>query len=301
MILGLFSLQRLSLSPSTSSLPRPLEDPQALRRFVERLREGIYVTSRSGAILDANPAFLEVTGLESLEEARRTTVQALLAHPDQRDRQLEILEREGGVREYEIELVRADGERRTVVDTCFTIPGPDGEEQLYGILVDITGRKRLEARLRELSLRDPLTGCWNRRHLEALGRELEARDGATWGVVVLDIDRFKDFNDLHGHAEGDRVLRRMGRFLYRQSRADDPVVRMGGDEFLLLLLEEDAASVESVARRLSKAAATDAPAPFSLGWAERDGEEELARTIERADRQLLAVRSRERRSGRRRT
>jgi diguanylate cyclase (GGDEF)-like protein len=97
-----------------------------------------------------------------------------------------------------------------------------------------------EARLRKLSVRDTLTGLFNRRYLEeTLDRELSrvARKQLPLGIIMVDIDHFKRFNDTHGHAAGDMLLQRMGDFLRGHIRAADVACRYGGEEFVLILPE----------------------------------------------------------------
>jgi diguanylate cyclase (GGDEF)-like protein len=97
-----------------------------------------------------------------------------------------------------------------------------------------------EARLRELSIRDPLTGLFNRRYLEeALAIELIRAERKRFpiGIIIADIDHFKRFNDTHGHVAGDAVLAQVGKFLRTHVRASDITCRYGGEEFLLILPE----------------------------------------------------------------
>ncbi|MBI5879317.1 MAG: diguanylate cyclase [Chloroflexi bacterium] len=97
---------------------------------------------------------------------------------------------------------------------------------------------RLRETLRQQSIRDPLTGLFNRRYLEEmLTREvLRARRlGAPLGAIMLDLDHFKRFNDTHGHDAGDAVLSALGRFLQDRVRGDDIACRYGGEEFTLIL------------------------------------------------------------------
>ncbi|MGH9580242.1 MAG: sensor domain-containing diguanylate cyclase [Terriglobales bacterium] len=267
-----------------------LNDPDNLRQLVQRLKEGIYVTNQLGEILDANPAFVEMMGETSLDALRGRKVMEFLVDPEERVRELELLEREGSVREFELRLKRPEGMFSTVIDTAYAARDPRSGEVLYhGILVDITERKQLERRLLEQTIRDPLTGCFNRRYLEEF--EQRASDpGSPWGCIMIDIDRFKSFNDLFGHQAGDKVLVWMSRFLMRQTRAEEAVVRMGGDEFLVLLGGADVAHTVTAARRLEIAAETEAPVSFTMGWASREGGERLKRTIDRADQNLLKVR-----------
>lgn len=272
---------------------RNLRDPTTLRGLVENLREGIYITTAEGEILDANPAFLEIFGVGSLAELRTLRATDLMAEPEQRRQELALLRRNGAVREFELVLRRPDGEPRTVLDTCYLVRDPKtGEPLFHGVLVDITHRKALEQRLRELTIRDPLTGCYNRRFLVELERRLEVEE-QSWGAVIFDIDHFKLYNDRHGHQAGDAVLVRFARFLRQLARAGDPVIRIGGDEFLLLLAGVDAGTTpEVVARFQGKRGVV--PVAFSLGWATRQGDESVETTIRRADQALLRQRARDR-------
>ena len=97
---------------------------------------------------------------------------------------------------------------------------------------------RLRETLRTQSLRDHLTGLANRRELEeALPREIARADrsGEPLSVMALDIDHFKRFNDTHGHDAGDSLLRVFGRLLSEHVRGEDLVVRLGGEEFAIVL------------------------------------------------------------------
>jgi diguanylate cyclase (GGDEF)-like protein/PAS domain S-box-containing protein len=279
---------------------RSLQDPETLRLFIEKLQEGIYITNSRGEILDANPACLEIFGVSSLEELQGYQAQDLFADPAQRDREEELLARDGVIRELELVLRRPDGQERTVLDTCHSVRDPEsGEVLFHGILVDITQRKELESRFQQQSLLDPLTGCFNRRYLQEIQKRLGSF--STWGTIVVDVDNFKEINDEMGHQAGDEVLVKVSRFLQQNARAEDAVVRMGGDEFLLLLLGAPARFVAEVGQRLRMTAAGQGIPSFSVGWATRHGAESLERTIDHADRELLQIRLFERRSRQKQT
>lgn len=96
----------------------------------------------------------------------------------------------------------------------------------------------LEQSLKEQTIRDPLTGLYNRRYMEeTLERELaraQRRKGSL-GLILVDIDHFKRVNDTHGHQAGDVVLQGVGNFLQEQIRLGDVACRFGGEEFVLIL------------------------------------------------------------------
>lgn len=268
----------------------PLDDPARLRHLVAHLRVAVYVANARGDILDANSAFLRLLGVRSLEELRTYGANEMTVDLDRRHAQLDAIDRHGAVTNWEFQLVRPDGMILTVLDNCHVVRAGDGTEPLYcGAVVDITDRKTIEDQLRQESLRDPLTGCFNRRHLAALSETLAAEQ-ASWGCLYVDVDHFKQYNDQHGHQMGDNTLIRMSRFLMRQVRAEEPVFRVGGDEFVVLLRGATREQTALVADRLRAAALRTAPVPFSLGWAHREGAERVAQTINRADQNLLAVR-----------
>jgi diguanylate cyclase (GGDEF)-like protein/PAS domain S-box-containing protein len=270
---------------------RSLSDPESLREFARNIREGIYITTRDGEVLDANQAFLEIAGVVSVAELGNAGAIALYADPERREEQVRLLEAEGSVREFEIAIRRPDGQTRTVLDSCNLVRDPDtGDAFIHGILIDITTRKALEASLLEMSTHDALTGALNRRCLTAIDADLARDPSAKCGCVFVDVDQFKQYNDQWGHREGDEVLRRMARFLMRYVRAEEAVVRIGGDEFVILLHGRDAESTKAIADRLRIEALERAPVPFSLGWATREPGESLMQIIDRADRSLMAVR-----------
>jgi diguanylate cyclase (GGDEF)-like protein len=131
-----------------------------------------------------------------------------------------------------------------------------------------TGLDRLIGLLQEtlqLSVTDPLTGLGNVRQLgDALRRESEraSRFGRTLGVLVLDLDHFKEVNDRYGHRAGDAVLVEFAGRVRRVVREVDLTFRQGGEEFVILLPETDVAGSLTAARRIGEAIRE---APFPLG------------------------------------
>jgi diguanylate cyclase (GGDEF)-like protein len=158
------------------------------------------------------------------------------------------------------------------------------------------------AQLRDLSVRDPLTGLFNRRYLEeTLEREVSraSRAGTPLTVLMLDIDHFKSYNDSYGHSVGDELLRQVGAVLRNATRGSDLACRYGGEEFILLLPE--AAPPAGLARaeqireqvgalRMTAGGRGVAPVTFSIGLAAfpADGATGQA-LVQRADEALYAA------------
>jgi diguanylate cyclase (GGDEF)-like protein/PAS domain S-box-containing protein len=192
----------------------------------------------------------------------------------------------------EFRMRRKDGSTFAAETQSSFVLDADGiPRRMRSIVRDVTARKELERQLEELSHRDPLTGCYNRRHLDGARSDLE-RPTARWACLVFDLDGFKSINDTYGHEEGDRVLRGFAHFVGRQHRADDMLVRTGGDEFALIVKADSEAEAEAVSARLLEAAVLDRPAGFSMGVAYRRPGEGLDAALGRADRTMYAARGR---------
>ena len=117
---------------------------------------------------------------------------------------------------------------------------------------------KLRGNLRDLSVRDPLTGLFNRRYLqESLGREMarSKRRKLPLAVMMFDLDHFKAFNDNFGHAAGDALLVAFGRLLGSSFRSEDIACRLGGEEFILIMPEMELAVAKRRAQELLDATA----------------------------------------------
>jgi len=118
---------------------------------------------------------------------------------------------------------------------------------------------RLRETLRHQSIRDPLTGLFNRRYLEeTLERELHRvqREQKPLGVMMADLDHFKAFNDALGHEAGDKILRAVGNLLRSHARAEDIVCRYGGEEFIVIMPDASLANTRARAELICQAVRT---------------------------------------------
>jgi diguanylate cyclase (GGDEF)-like protein/PAS domain S-box-containing protein len=129
----------------------------------------------------------------------------------------------------------------------------DGLQRVAVMLAEHTAlalaNLNLRETLRSQSIRDPLTGLFNRRYLEeTLDREIRRAERAqrSFGIMMIDADHFKQLNDLHGHQAGDAVLQTLGKTMLAIIRGGDVACRFGGEEFVLMLPE---ASLEATRRR----------------------------------------------------
>ncbi len=149
---------------------------------------------------------------------------------------------------------------------------------------------RAQQELRDMALRDPLTGVWNRAALAAGAAELLVPGRI---ALLIDVDRFKAINDCHGHAVGDRVLVAIAGALQRSVGADF-VARLGGDEFLVLTSADDPASAaERLRLRAGRGEAGLPPWTLSIGAARIEaGDRSINDVVQRAD--LLMYRAKDR-------
>ena len=159
--------------------------------------------------------------------------------------------------------------------------------------------KESQGELEKLSLTDALTGLYNRRHLMGtLASEVQRarRQRRSFTVLLADVDKFKQYNDTHGHLAGDTALVKIGEIFRRTTRAVDCVARYGGEEFVVMLLECPIATAALVAERIRARVANqelgDGKLTVSIGLAEYpDGGETPEELIATADAAMYQAKS----------
>jgi diguanylate cyclase (GGDEF)-like protein/PAS domain S-box-containing protein len=216
------------------------------RRLFETAQDGILILdARTGMIEDVNPYLIKMLGY-SHEEFVEKKLWEVGAFRDIEASQnaFEDLQANEYIRYEDLPLKTKDGHLIQVefVSNVYLV----GDEKVIQCNIrDITGHKQAqealqksEALLREQSVRDHLTGLFNRRYMqETLERELlrASRKQLTLGIIMLDVDDFKQINDTCGHAAGDAILRELGTTLIGHVRGEDIPSRYGGDEFVIVL------------------------------------------------------------------
>jgi diguanylate cyclase (GGDEF)-like protein/PAS domain S-box-containing protein len=188
-------------------------------------------------------------------------------HPDdllpfQENRSKAIAEKTGW--EQFVRVIRPTGEVRQVLARGIIQLDASGEvNAIFGVFFDMTEQKRVEEQLRqvnavlqEMALVDGLTGLPNRRHFDAaLEREVKRaiREHILLGLILIDLDCFKSFNDTYGHLAGDQCLCRVAAAIAGVlQRPGDLVARFGGEEMVVLLPNTNAAGARAVAEQIAE-------------------------------------------------
>ncbi|MEO6251462.1 MAG: PAS domain S-box protein, partial [Luteimonas sp.] len=260
------------------------------RRFRKLFEEslGLICThDLDGVVLSVNPATADALGYSIAELMGRRLSDFM--PPELRpvfDAYL-LQVRTHGVASGQLQLLAKGGDLRTW-QYHNTLDDEGDEAYVLGHAQDITEREHSERQLRDWSIRDSLTGCFNRRYLAEISSDI--RNDDPWGCIAVDLDRFKLVNDTYGHQRGDEVLVAMGQFLSSHVRPHDIVVRAGGDEFLILLPHTDEEQTQKVIDRIV-VDRVQAPIGFTLGHAVRQGSEPLDAALAAADKRLYERRA----------
>ncbi|MBN2037394.1 MAG: diguanylate cyclase [Chitinispirillaceae bacterium] len=234
------------------------------KRILDQLHDGLYLVDRQRKIIYWNKAAEQITGFLAEEVMGRFCSDNILTHVDKDGKSLclglcplAMTITDGENRAAEIYLHHKNGHRIPVAVRISTILDPAGNSiGAAELFSDISGYKAIEARageLEKLALLDSVTRLANRHYIDKeidIRFEERKRTGITFGVIFIDIDHFKQFNDTYGHDIGDRVLKVVADTLARNSRPFDTVGRWGGEEFIVVARNVTAPHLEDIGNRL---------------------------------------------------
>jgi diguanylate cyclase (GGDEF)-like protein/PAS domain S-box-containing protein len=267
------------------------------RRFFELSHDMLCTMDEKGRCREANGAWKQLLGYTA-EELRGMRLLDL-THPEDRERAIaEVvgLFETGASAGLETRVKARDGSWHWLRTSSTFAPD---EGLVYARSTDITELKQIEAEreallgeVQDLARHDTLTGLPNRRALnEMLPREMARarRSRSPLCVAIVDIDRFKVYNDTFGHLAGDEVLRESAIAWDTALRAEDTLVRFGGEEFLVVLPDTDAEAAADVVERLREA--TPHEQSCSAGLAAWDFLESFDDLLGRADKALYMAKA----------
>ncbi len=284
-----------------------------LSRAVEQSAGTIVITNTNGIIEFVNPAFERITGY-TREEVIGQNPRVLKSGLTSQETYASLWKTISSGNVWQGELINRKKNGDLYWENAIISPVRDDTGKITHYLAikdDITGRKSIEAtlrerneelealqvQLREQSIRDPLTGAYNRRFLaEILDKELARAERSRYPVslLMLDIDHFKDVNDTYGHPAGDEALKTLVEVIENKVRHSDIICRYGGEEFVIILPQTaptDALRRAEYLRRILQEAFshfTDhgRPVTVSIGVAAANEGENSDQLIFRADRAL---------------
>ncbi|MGD0279765.1 MAG: diguanylate cyclase, partial [Smithella sp.] len=216
------------------------------RRLFETAQDGILILDAdTGRIQDVNPFLMEMLGYSKEEFSGKNLWEIGVFKDIEESKNIFLkLQKEGYVR-YEDLPLETKGGKPMAVEFVSNVYLVNHDKVIQCNIRDITERRKAEKMLqeseqkyRELSIIDDLTQLYNSRYFYSqLEREIERskRYKQPLTLILLDIDKFKEFNHAYGHIEGDQVLRRLGQIFKRCLRETDSAYRYGGEEFTIIL------------------------------------------------------------------
>lgn len=273
-------------------------------RLIEHAAEGILVVDRDGRIEIFNPAAESLLGWAAADVLGRPCTE--LFHPDAGGRGIDPVADtlvDGRSRRRErIDYFRKDGAAMPVELSVAPIVLEGRISGAVAIMADVSERLAWEAELQRQARTDTLTGANNRRaFFELAQREVyrAERDGSPVSLLMMDLDRFKEINDVFGHAAGDRVLVAVVQACIDELRRIDVFGRVGGEELAAVLpgvgLREACAVAERVRERIAAMVVQHGDAwircTVSIGVAARQRHEEFQGLMMRADEALYLAKS----------
>ncbi len=244
---------------ATADLEHANRELRTTKEYLENLlnstEDAIITVNREACISYANHGATQMLGYSN-EEFASVAVDRYFVGGSEEVRYLRrILRREGSLQNYETELIHKDGTQIPINMSLSYVRDPDNEiVSTLAICKDITKQKQLERELKEMSIKDSLTGLYNQGYFyDRLEAEIERanRQGHALTLLLFDVDQFKTYNDCHGHLEGDAVLKAAGQVVVECTREHvDIGFRYGGDEFTVILPEANEGQALSIAERI---------------------------------------------------
>ncbi|MGQ9801368.1 MAG: diguanylate cyclase [Candidatus Saccharicenans sp.] len=273
--------------------------------MIDNLYDGVYLVDRDRRITYWNKGAERITGYSASYIVGKLCQDNLLNHVNEDGEvlcltkcPLQATMEDGNPREAEVYVHHANGHRVPILVRASPLRGKDGNivgaVELFSNNAALISARHESRMYANEALTDPLTGVGNRRFLDLKIKshlfEFSA-SGISFGVLFLDIDHFKKFNDRYGHAVGDQVLQVVANTLKSNIRSSDTVGRWGGEEFVCLLETVEERMLTALAEKLRELIRSSRPADLdpsvvitvSVGGTLARPEDTVQSLIERAD------------------
>ena len=230
----------LNVSERISAEKAAADQLRFIGQLVETIPNPVFYKDEAGRYLGCNAAFEQFIGLHRSQLIGRSVYDISPKElADKYHAADQVLFDNPGTQTYEASVAGSDNQRRDVIFYKATFNKADGAlGGLVGVILDISERKQLEETIWHQANYDALTGLPNRRLFrDRLSEEVKRtqRHGSTLALLFIDLDRFKEVNDIHGHDVGDCLLIQAAERIQSSVRASDTVSRQGGDEFIVIL------------------------------------------------------------------
>ncbi len=233
------------------------ESEEKYQELVNNINIGIFRATPGGKLLELNPSLVEMFGYKSPGTFLKLKTANLYENPDDNGKLMRQLEEKDLAKNEEFILKRKDGTSFWASITSTAVRNISGKIMYYDtVLEDITERKKLEEEVKRLAITDELTGLYNRRYFnQYLPKEIKTAERwrSALSLIMIDIDDFKQYNDLYLHLEGDEVLKETAQVISHVIRKEmDWASRFGGDEFTIILPGLTTAQAAKVGERIRK-------------------------------------------------
>jgi diguanylate cyclase (GGDEF)-like protein/PAS domain S-box-containing protein/putative nucleotidyltransferase with HDIG domain len=245
---------------------------ERLRVLAAAAPVGIYYTDTDGSLTYANDRWQQIYGLKDGEVLGDHWVESI--HPDDREEVFAVWNKAietGGEYVATLRLRKPDGTEAWVMSRGKPMHDEHGAVMGYvGTDDDVTDRVRATQELERLSQTDALTGLANRRRMHeqiaaAVDAAHQSADATSPGVILLDVDRFKEVNDVYGHQAGDAVLAETAQRIAAALAPGEEAGRWGGEEFIVLV--QDAPDAETLSRTADRIRNQISATPISAAGA----------------------------------
>ena len=264
---------------------------QSYQKLFEAVNDAIFFLNREGYFSTFNRMFLKLTGYT--EKEIRSFHFSKIIHPEDTPMMVQdhqkVIRGDYAPERYTFRLINKEEKIIYVEGNFRRLKEKNEVVGVLAVLRDVTEKIRLEKELLELSITDGLTGLHNQRHFyNELDKEMERakRQHTTLSLLLFDLDDFKVFNDIHGHLEGDKVLRNVAQVVLKSVRRMDSAYRYGGDEFTVILPGATRVEATQVAERIRKTFETTPylqQIKLSIGLVEFDPQYDLTNFVKYAD------------------
>lgn len=275
-----------------------LREKELLRTTLRSIGDGVVTTDNQGMITSLNNVAEKLTGWTSKEAIGQPFTKIFVLENEEtglpaRNPIQQVLETETVVGlDAHTQLINKKGETVSIADSA--APIQSNLSEIFGVVMvfrDVSEEKARNQKIEFLSYHDALTGVFNRRYLDEKIPKLERSGLEAVSVIMIDVNGLKITNDVFGHKAGDDLLKNAAQLMQLYCSEKDIIVRMGGDEFVILMPNKNLEEAEQIIQEIKDAQVTiegsNLPRSLSLGCAYAHGEKgSISAAIQQAEKYM---------------